>query len=58
MKRCFMLINWEDSYCSNAYTNQSNLLIKSIEISIKILMAFFTEIEQSKNLYSNTKDPQ
>ena len=58
MKRCFMLINWEDSYCSNAYINQSNLLIKSIEISIKIPMAFFTEIEQSKNLYRNTKDPQ
>ena len=27
-----MLMNWEDSYCSNAYTNQSNLLIKSIKI--------------------------
>ena len=39
-----MFLHWTDKYCENDYTTQSNLQIQAIPI--KLLMAFFTELEQ------------
>ena len=39
-----MLLNWKNQYCQNDYTTQSNVQIQCNPI--KLLMAFFTELEQ------------
>ena len=47
MERYTMFLDWKNQYCENDYTTQGNLRFKAI--SIKLPMAFFTELEQ-KNL--------
>ena len=48
MERCTMFLDWKSQYCENDYTTQSNLQIQCIPV--KVPMAFFTELEQKKNL--------
>ena len=52
-----MFLDWKNQHCGNDYSTQSNLQFNAIPI--KLLMAFFTELEQKfHNLYGNTKDPE
>ena len=58
MEGYIMFLNWNNQYCQNDYTTQTNL--QSQCNHYQITMAFFTEIEQKNffNLYGNTKDPE
>ena len=57
---------WTDILCSSIgriNISKMTILSKAIyrfnEIPVKLLMAFFTELEQNfKNFYGNTKDPK
>ena len=48
MEKYTMFMHQQNQYSENEYTTQSNLQIQCIPI--KIPMAFFTELEQKKNL--------
>ena len=43
MERYTVLLNWENQYCQNDYTNQGNLQIQCTPY--RLLMAFFTELK-------------
>ena len=44
MERYTMILDWNNQYCENDYTTQSNLQIQCNPI--KLPKAFFTELEQ------------
>ena len=55
-----MFVDWKNQYCQNDYTTQGNLKVNAT--SLKLPVAFFTELEQQKkksqNLYGDMKDPE
>ena len=53
-----MFLSRKNQYCKHDYT--TNAIYRFNVTPIKLLMAFFTELEQKKfhNLYENTKYPE
>ena len=52
-----MFLCWKNQYCENDYT--PNAIYSFSVMRMKLLMAFFTELEQNFHIsYGNTEDPE